>query len=338
MAWWWLARVRAWSSLRDRVARTPTRARVATVRPSATELMCIQLPAKMMTTAAVAATAGRTNPGARASSSDAAGTHPLPDGEGQQEQRRHPAGVEDGPRLVGAGGVLEEVDGVPDGQDQAPGDEQEQADRPPGHDHQGPEGEGEQDEVADRVRQVHGHRGRRSADRVDDGVEDEGGADGGGAEPGNGPVEPGAGLEGPHLAPHDQHDAQIGERVHDQVEGVGRRRRRGRSPALGLEGEDAVADGPGQEAQSESQPDRPARAPHQEPRTGTAGPRTARRRPRSSCRATSRTGRCVGTGAWRCRRPATARPRSRRSPRPAACAGRVPRSRGGGAGPAQSPR
>ena len=122
-AWWWLARVRAWSSLRDRAARTPTRARVATVRPSATELMCIQLPAKMMTTAAVAATAGRTNPGALGLVVGPAGTDPLPDGERQQEQRRHPAGVEDGARLVGAGGVLEQVDGVPDGQDQAPGDE-----------------------------------------------------------------------------------------------------------------------------------------------------------------------------------------------------------------------
>ena len=69
-AWWWCVRVRALSSRWESPDRTPTSTRVATVRPRATPLTCVQLPTNMIMTEATTATAGSTRLGAGASSSD----------------------------------------------------------------------------------------------------------------------------------------------------------------------------------------------------------------------------------------------------------------------------
>ena len=126
------------------------------------------------------------------------------------------------------------------------------------------EGQSEQDDVADRVREANRHGGRRAADPHHR-VEREPGPDGRRAEGGHGGIEPDARLVVPELGADQQHQRHGGEGIEEEREEVGHRgRRRGR-----FEGQGDAAQRPGEQSGAERQRGPAFRRPgERQPETG----------------------------------------------------------------------
>ena len=98
------------------------------------------------------------------------------------------------------------------------------------------------------------------AGRLQDAVEGEGRAHRRRTEAGDGAVEPAGGGDVSGRPPDEEHHGHVGQRVEAQVEGIGHRRRGGRGPAEGLDGEGDVPEAPGEQAASEDEGRGPTRS------------------------------------------------------------------------------
>ena len=169
-----------------------------------------------------------------------------PDRHRDQQQRHRPGdGIDDraGPRRTHR--RLEQVEGVAGGVDGARRGEQEPLGPGPAReDRRATDDQREQQHVADRVGQVRRHGKGIAADRVQDGVEREGRADGRGAEAGDEPVEPRPGEQPLDVPAQQQHHRHVGQREEPEEEDIGQRGRGRRRSAQRLDGVEQVAGRP----------------------------------------------------------------------------------------------
>jgi hypothetical protein len=114
--------------------------------------------------------------------------------------------------------------------------------------------ERDQHSVSERIGEVRRHRGRRTADAVQDDLEDERRRDRGNGQPADQPVQPEDPPEARKPAPHQEQQADVHERIERQVAGVRERRERHVARVVEEDEEVEVADAPPGGADSEQEP------------------------------------------------------------------------------------
>ena len=111
----------------------------------------------------------------------------------------------------------------------------------------------EQQQVSERIDHVDGGARGVSAAGVDDGVEGKGGEQRAGEQAGDDAVEVVGEREAAHVAAHEHHDADVGEREEAIPEHVGYRQRRRRGAVQRLDGHREVARRPGRHPDAQPQ-------------------------------------------------------------------------------------
>ncbi len=173
----------------------------------------------------------------------AGGAHPHRGGD-EQDRGRPCDRVEQAADLRGADRVLEQVEGVADDVQRQARREHQPRRLATAREHRRPaDHERQQQGVPDRVGEVRGGSERAQPGVLHHVVERERRADRGGADAGDGTVEPGVEREPAHLASHQHHQRDVGERVEAEVERVGQGWV-GHRPGLRLRRQRQVADRP----------------------------------------------------------------------------------------------
>ncbi len=167
---------------------------------------------------------------------------------------RDPVG--DGREVRRAGG-REQVERVAEGVHGAPGgDEAPRRLPPPGEEDRAADRHREQEDVADRIREVRRHLGGASADDRAQVVEREGTAERRCPDSRDHAVEPRGRHRAPQRPPDHQPESEVGDRKGEEIEEVGDRRHRRLGAAEGLDRPRHVAERPEQHRASERERDR----------------------------------------------------------------------------------
>jgi hypothetical protein len=151
----------------------------------------------------------------------------LPGRAREQHARSHPADVEELALDVRLRGGLVEVDAVRDGEArEARGDQHPRPIQPPPVEGDDADQHREQQQVEQRVGEVGGDDELRAAGLVEDGVEDDGSAEGRDDETADDPVQPETPVQLLDAPAQQQSESDVRERVEGEVEAVGERRER----------------------------------------------------------------------------------------------------------------